>query len=176
MGNDEMMRMGFLTGIIVGCVLLLLFIRLSKRSGSGKCSFDERQQIVRGRGFKYGFFAWLIFDAVCIVTDIGLEERFMDLSLTLLSGMLIGLAVYASYCIWNDGYISLNQSPKRIMIILAAGGILNLVCAAYRFQQGMLENGKLTFLNGSNLFVAVTALFLLAVFIAKRCADRRDTE
>lgn len=176
MGNDEMMRMGFLTGIIVGCVLLLLFIRLSKRSGSGKCSFDERQQIVRGRGFKYGFFAWLIFDAVCIVTDIGLEERFMDLSLTLLSGMLIGLAVYASYCIWNDGYISLNQSPKRIMIILAAGGILNLVCAAYRIQQGMLENGKLTFLNGSNLFVAVTALFLLAVFIAKRCADRRDTE
>lgn len=176
MSNDGMMRMGFLTGIIAGCVLLLLFIRLSKRNGAGKCNFDERQQIVRGRGFKYGFFAWLIFDAICIVTDIGLEERFMDMSLTLLCGMLVGLAVYASYCIWNDGYVSFNQSPKRIMAILAAGGVLNLVCAVYRFQQGMLENGKLTFLNGSNLLVAVTALFLLAVFIAKQCTDRRDTE
>ena len=176
MSNNEMMHMGFLAGIVTGCCLLILFIRLSKRNGSGNCSFDERQQIVRGRGYKYGFFAWMIFDAVCIVTDIGLEERFMDLSLTLLSGMLLGLAVYGAYSIWNDGYISLHQSPKRIMVILAAGGILNLACAAYRIQQGILENGKLTFLSGSNLFVAVTSLFLLAVLIAKRCTDRRDTE
>ena len=176
MGNNEMMWMGFLTGIVTGCCLLILFIRRSKRNGSGKCTFDERQQIVRGQGFKYGFFAWMIYDGICIVTDIGLEEQFMDLSLTLLSGMLIGLVVYASYSIWNDGYISLYQSQKRIMLILAAAGILNLACAAYRFHDGLLENGKLTFLNGSNLFVAVTALFLLAVMTAKRCTDRRDME
>jgi len=176
MGNNEMIRMGFLVGIIVGCCAVILFFKLSNTDGSIKCKFDERQQAVRGRGFKYGFFGWMIFNACCIVTEIGLEEQYMDTSMTLFCGMLVGVAIYGSYSIWHDGYFSLNENPKRVMIILVAVTILNLACAVYRIHNGLLENGQLTFLNGCNLFVAVTALCLLAVLYAKRCSDRRHTE
>lgn len=176
MGESEMMRLGFLTGIIIGCCFVIWFLKVTKRDGSLKCKYDERQQMVRGRGFKYGFFGWMIFNAVCIVTDIGWEERYMDQSMTLFCGMLIGIAIYASYSIWHDGYFSLNENPKRIMAILIVVTMLNIVCAAYQIENGLLENGVLTLLNGCNLSVAITSLFLLIVIFVKWNSDRRNLD
>lgn len=176
MDGNEMIRIGFLTGIILGCCFLVLFLKVTKKDGSIKCKFDERQQLVRGRGFKYGFFGYIIFNAACIVTDISLEKWFMDMSMTLLCGMLVGVAIYGSYSIWNDGYFSLNENPKRIVPLLAVITMLNMLCAAYRIHNGLLENGKLTFLNGCNLFTGTTCLFLLLVLLVKRGCDHRKAE
>lgn len=169
---NEMMRMGFLTGILVGGIGILLFWKLTKKDGSRKCIFDERQQIVRGQAFKYGFFGWMIFDGLCILADTGLQIQYMDKSMELFSGMLVGLIIYGSYSIWHDGYISLNENPKRIMAILTAAALLNMACAAWRIQEGLLENEILTFLNGANLFVCMTAVLFLILMLVKRNRDR----
>lgn len=171
-----MARTAYLAGVAFGCCLVLLLLKAAKKGGSIKCKYDERQQLVRGRGFKYGFFGWMAFNGIYIFMDIGLEVQCMDTSMVLLSGMLVGVMVYASYCIWNDGYFSLNENPKRAMAILAAASLLNIACAAYRIQEGLLENGVLTFLNGSNLSVAALSVILLAVLFVKWGSDHRKPD
>ncbi len=176
MNGSGMERIGFLAGIITGCCVAVLLFKMMKKDRSAKCKYDERQQIVRGRGFQYGFFGWMAFNGFCIVADIGLEVHFMDLSMTLFCGMVIGTAIYVSYSVWHDGYFSLNENPKRVLSILITATALNVACAVYRIHNGLLEHGVLTFLNGANLMIAIVMVFLLAVMFVKWAAERRNQD
>lgn len=166
---------GFLAGVLVGCCVVLAAL-WKKRDGLFRCRYDERQQAVRGRAFKYGFIGWMIFTICCIVTDIGFELQFMDLSMTLFCGMMVAIAIYVAYSVWYDGYFSLNENPKRILSILVTATLLNAACAVYRIHNGLLEHGVLTFLNGSNLLLAVVSVFLLTVMFVKRTKERQNAD
>lgn len=42
-------------------------------------------------------------------------------------GIVLGLVVYVSYAVLNEGYFSLNENPRRVVIlfaIIAAGNLL----------------------------------------------------
>lgn len=173
---NTMMGAGFLCGAAAGICLLIVMKKLMKKDRSAKCQYDERQQMVRARGFQYGFFGWLIFDAVYIALDIGLGIQYMDTAMALLSGMLIGISIYASYAIWNEGYFSLNTYPGRVTAFLAAAAVLNIICAVRHLEEGLLKDGMLTFLKGANLICAAAAILVFAVLIAKWCSDRRKEE
>lgn len=176
MNQDTVSRMWFLAGVLSGLFVLVVLLKMMKKDRSLKCKYDERQQLVRGRGFQYGFFGWMIFDGVCILTDIGLEVHVMDLSLTLFSGMLIGTVIYVSYSVWHDGYFSLNLSPRRFMSMLVVMTVMNIACAAFRIHSGLLEHGVITFFNGSNLLMSVVSVFLLGVISAKWFRDRSNQD
>lgn len=176
MNQNIVIRMGFLAGVLSGLLVVVLLLKLMRKDGSLKCKYDERQQLVRGRGFQYGFFGWMIYDGVCILTDIGFEVHLMDLSMTLFSGMMVGTVIYVSYSVWHDGYFSLNLNPRRLMSMLGAMTVLNISCAAVRIHSGLLEQGVLTFFNGSNLLMAVASLLLLGVMFAKWFKDRSNPD
>ena len=44
--------MGVVCGILVGLLLMVVILKLTKTDGSLKCKYDERQQLVRGKGFQ----------------------------------------------------------------------------------------------------------------------------
>lgn len=179
MGNQEIMhRMGFLAGILSGGILAILLVRLTRTDRTFKCKYDERQQLVQGRAFKYGFFGWMLFDAFCILADLGLEVRWMDRASLLFSGMLVGITVYASYSIWYDGYFSLNQKPAQVLSILVSIAVLNAVCAVRQIyvHQGLLENGVVSFYYSCNLFMAAVSVFLLTVVAVKYRFDCKKAE
>lgn len=107
---------GALVGIIAGVVLAAVLLKLTKKDGSMRCRYDERQEVVRGRGFKYGFFTMLIYFAAETLFGSFLE-LFADRSVISFIGLCLGVAVYAVYGIWKDAYISLNENPKRVIIV-----------------------------------------------------------
>ena len=166
---------GLLAGALAGCCVVLAALG-KKRDGSIKGKYDERQQVVRGRAFQYGFVGWMIFTAFCILSDIGLEIQFMDLSMTLFCGMLIGVTIYVVYSVWYDGYIPLKKNPKRILKILITVTLMNALCAVYRIRHGLLEHGVLTFLNGVNLLLTVAFTILLTVMFVKWTKERQNTD
>lgn len=174
--KSDGMRLGFLAGVVAGCILVVLFLWMTKKDGSIRCKYDERQQLVRGRGFQYGFFSWMIFNGIEILLDVGFEKQYMDTSMSLYFGMVVGVAVYVSYNIWHDGYFSLNENPKRAISLLVAMTVLNGACGAFRVHEGLLENGVLTLLNGANLLLAVAMLLILSVLFVKWHSDQKRTE
>lgn len=174
--RSEGMRLGFLIGVLVGCFLWVFILKMTRKGRNLKCKYDERQQLVRGCGFKYGFFSWMIFNGACITTDLGFEKQYMDTPMVLYCGMVVGVAVYVMYSIWNDGYFSINENPKRVIALLIAITVLNGACAASRIQEGLLENGVLTLINGANLFLAVASLLILIVLFVKQYSDKKKPE
>lgn len=173
MHENGMGQLGFLAGVAVGCLVGILMLKLMKKDKAVKCKLDERQQIVRGLGFQYGFFGWMIFQGLCIAADLIWEIKLMDMSMMLFCGMMVGTVIYVSYSIWHDGYFSLNENPKRVKIFLIAAAIMNFACAVYRIRHGLLDHGVLTFLNGSNLLMAVVCMILLSVMLVKWMTDRK---
>ncbi len=173
---DEMIQLGFMCSIIAVFLLTILLKKLFRKDNSFKCKYDERQQLVRGRGFQYGFFGWLIFNSFYILLETGFGKQYMDTSMALFSGLVTGIIIYASYAIWNEGYFSLNIYPKRVVAVLAFVMVLNIICGIHNIKEGILKNGKLTFLSGANLICAAALMIVLTVLAVKWCFDQRKAE
>lgn len=108
---------GFIVGVVVFLILLL------KTGKKGK--FDERQELIRGRGFKYGFGAMCLVDALLLMV-----VRMVRLSpqLLLLVSLFTGLWVFSIYALWNSAYFALNQQKvKRLSWLFLFFGILYTV-------------------------------------------------
>lgn len=52
MGSHEVgYLIGVMVGLVVGLLAAAMFLKFIKKDHSWKCKYDERQELVRGRGF-----------------------------------------------------------------------------------------------------------------------------
>lgn len=174
--NHEILA-GILTGTIVGVILLILFLKLTKKDGSVKCKFDERQELIRGRGFKYGFFTLIIYDlCVTFLKDVLSLNQYADTALLSLIGILIAICVYVSYCIWNEGYFSVNENPKKVLISFAVVALFNFFIGYMQIiDKGIFENGVLTY-RCINLLIGFLFLIIFAELFLKKVIIKSDEE
>ncbi len=124
--NFEYM-LGFLFGVLCALILIALIIKLSRKGHPGKCIVDERQRLVRGTGFKYAFFTLMIYDVILAFLMEFCLAPFITAPAAALLGICLSIAVFAVYCIWNDGYYTLNENPKVITTSFLLIALLNLI-------------------------------------------------
>lgn len=166
---NEWMAIGLMCGGAVGIVVAVILMRMTKTDGSSKCRFDERQELIRGRGFKYAFFTVIIYEALYAGADAAFTEKKVDTITGVVFGIMLGVGVYAVYCIWHEGYFALNENPKRVLIAFTVIAAANFLIAAANIIDGvMVENGMLTF-RSMNLFCGILFLVIgAALFFRKR--------
>lgn len=170
------MSIGVICGVLVGVVLVAFILKATKTDGTMKCKYDERQQIVRGKGFKYGFFTLMIYNFLYAAVESSMERRYMDTWTAMILGIAAGVLVYVSYCIWNEGYFSLNESPKRVMIAFVLIAAINLVLGGIQIRRGgVIVDGVLT-AQCMNLICGGMFLIVFAVLFAKRIRNKREAE
>ena len=172
--------LGVITGIAVGTVIgilfLIIFLKTTKTDGSIKCKYDERQEIVRGKGFKYAFFTVLIYNFAVACVAVAFEKLPIDSSGLLMLGAIVGLLVYVTYAIWNEAYFSLNENPKKVMIALAFIGLFNLALGIMQMVEGrFLENGVLTY-RSINFFIGVVFVIIFIVLAVKQICQKREED
>lgn len=168
--------LGVLCGVFLGGILIIAILRLTKKDGSIKCKYDERQQAVRGRGFKYGFFTLMFYDLIYAWSDDILGRRYFDNSVGMVVGIFLGVLVYVGYCIWHEGYFSLNENPKKVLIAFAVIAIMNFIIFAVNLIHGnVIKNGILTF-NCINLFCGIMFLIIFGELFIKALCNKRETE
>lgn len=169
-------RIGLIFGVVFGLLLVILLLKITKKDGSIKCKFDERQEMARGRAFKYGFFTLMI----CNVVYALLDESFSVLPVTgsAASGIIIviGAGVMISYSIWQDAYFSLNENRKRLMVVFGILGLVNLALGIFGILDGRsFQNGVVNF-QITNLLCAVLFLIIFVELAAKQVVDGRSGE
>lgn len=168
--------LGIVCGVAIGLILIMFLLKWTKKDGSSRCKFDERQQLVRGRGFKYAFFSLVICNAVYAAADTVMEDKLMDVPMGICSCVVISVGVYACYCIWNEGYFALNESPKRVLVAFILIALLNFaVFARSVIRNGIFENGVLS-TGCMNLLCGVLFLVIFAVLLLKQMQNRREAE
>ena len=180
----EKQSMAYLLGFMVGAglvlvvtfVAIIVFMKATKKDGSIKCKYDERQELMRGRGFKYAFFTLLIYNFIAPMSDIMEVELPVDNYALFMIGAIIGLLVYVVYAIWNEAYFSLNENPKKIMIVLGLIGGLNLAIGVMHILHGtILTNGKLS-VNSVNLLLGIVFVIIFATLAAKQIVNKREED
>ena len=155
------------------CVVIILLIAMSKERRLQCPQYDERQELERGRGFRYGFFTMLIFNGGVLCFDWTGVIPGSNQMILYASGLLAGILVYAVYCIWHESYFALNQQTNVIIAFFTFIGLFNLAIAIIAIVRGtMMENGRFTekFLN---LECALLFLILMVTMLIKKLRDRK---
>ena len=167
---------GVAIGMLVGLVIVVICLKLVNRNHRAKTEYDERQVIIRGRGYRYAFYSIVIYECCMLILGIGEISLPIKEYMLHFGGICLGCVVLACYSIWNDVYWGLNNSPKRYIVLFAATAVLNAIPVIGSVKGGtFIENGKFgtPFIN---VMVLVMLLILAVTLLVKYIADHRRGE
>lgn len=162
--NSPHFVLGFFTGLMIVFIIALVVSLIVKKK-NGPAKYDERQELLRGRAFKYAF--WVLIAYLCLngLLQVGTGLEWADLMTSSFIGICLSLTVFVVICIMNDAYFAFNQKPRLYLVMFGiliavnlTAGILNLTDNDVRF----VTEGKLNF----HVLSFVVVVVFLAVFIA----------
>ena len=166
---------GAILGLMIGFGLaFLMLLAITKGNRMQSPQYDERQELLRGRGFRYGFFSLLCFEMILFCLDMSDVFPGFDFSYIYCAGMFFGIMVHVVYCIWNEAYFALNQKTSTVMIMFGSIFLLNLVVTILNILDGsMYHNGQFgpSFLN---LMCTLMFLTLFVTVVLKKIAVARQ--
>ncbi|MDO4276096.1 MAG: hypothetical protein Q4D16_20695 [Eubacteriales bacterium] len=167
---------GIICGMIVGVLLVAVLMKKARTDGSLKCKYDERQRLVRATGFKYSFFTLMAYDLIYGATNAVMDNRWAEDMVGMFLGICISVVVYAGYTIWNEGYFSMNENPRKVLVIFAAVAVLNFI-GAFRMlsETSVIENGMLMS-NSMNLICGLTFIVIFIIVFIKWQVSKREAD
>ena len=167
--------LGFIFGVVfVSAFIVVLMLVATSRNKKIKRTYDERQELVRGKGFKYAFYTVITLNMLYGIVLIAFERLPIEASLVTFLVTICGVGVYAWYCILNDGYFAINEKRKETIVCLSAIGIFNLVIGiSTMVDKGFFEDGVLTY-NCMNFVCGLFMIFTTFVILIKGYMDKRE--
>ena len=161
-------------GLIIGIIFAIIIIKMFNKDGKAVTKYDERQKVVRGEAYKYGFFSILITCGILMVlnTQEGILNVLGDTLFFI--PIIIGVIVQVTYSIFKDGYVGLNTNMKRFIIFMTLIGLLNLGLGILWIVKGeILVNGVLQ--SGAlNLMCAFMFAVIAIELIIKSIIDKKE--
>ena len=159
---------GFAVAILTALVIFVIIWKFGKQSMKGK--FDERQELVRGRGYKYACFTILGLIALDMLAEsFGVFNTTpLTQTLVLFCILLTGVMVYAIYCVRNDSYFGVGQDTRRYRALMWIIAVCNAVSAVTGFMEGAVINGKLNFGPWAALLICIAFAILGISYYARK--------
>ena len=162
---------GMVFGLMVGLVIAVILLKFSNKDHKFKTQYDERQEFIKGRGYKISFYTLLYLEALLAIFETSDISFGIDRYLVQFIVILISLAVLCVHSIWTGTYWGLNNNRKRYAVIF-------LICAALNAIPVVpMITGKTSLDSG---WLNVIVLIMMAVIgielIIKEIMDRREAE
>lgn len=170
------MLIGLIVGIMGGIVLLCLILVLTTKNHKVKRNYDERQELVRGKGFKYGFITIVAANIFLGFSQMLFMKPYADTYSLMMLSVGLGVLVDVHYCIWNDGYFSLNENPKMFMIIFAIMALIQYIMSFANMAEGLLVVDGMLSYRASNLIVAMMLTFTIVDLLIKNAYAKKEDE
>ena len=165
-------RVGFALGILAGLILAAIIFAVKKKK-RGKGEYDERQELIRCRGYKIAYYTLMISVALVLALSAGSGIPYIETDVGFVIALMISLVVFAVYCIIKDGYFGIFDKPKSVLIELFLIGLANFIIALVNSEKWVID-GKLS-MGSINLICAITMLVVaLAGFIKLLIVKRED--
>lgn len=177
-GGDDMSTSyatGLAFGIVTALIIFALIWKFSKKSMKGQ--FDERQELVRGRGYKYACFTLLgLLTLDLLLESYGTFETLpVSRALALFFIILAGVMVYALYCIKNDSYFGVGTDTRTYRAVMWVVIVSNAISGFSNLKDGAMVNGKLAFGPcASLLFCLAFVIIMIALYVKKYRLDKEE--
>lgn len=148
--------------IIFMALLIVFFIFTLKQSK--KSNYDERQELIRGRGYKYGFLTILSLDAIFLILNGQVKVSSL---LMIMIPLFAGVWVFSMYTIWNSAYFALDQNKVKLFSwIFVIVGVMNCI-------KGIEGPIKKTLMD-SNMYYLFVGIFLFSIGVMLIYCFHRD--
>jgi len=160
---------------VIGVILFVIILATVQRENSMKQNYDERQELLRGRGAKYGILSMMFLNvALYLLESVGVQLP-MSAGMAAILSIFVGGGVYAVYCIWMDAYFALNQRAGAFAGFLFIVGVINLIIGITALSDGgIIQNNQLTD-RSLNLFCGIMMVIICGSMILKKvCRDREE--
>ena len=169
--NNRDYMMGFAVGLVVVIILFVIIWKVNGRAPM-KGEYDERQDLIRGRGYKYAFFSVIGLLAVYMIAEGWAGQLPVAGSIVAFAILLVGVMIYAIYCMRNGAFFGIHNNYKSYRIILIAVVLINALSAYLHIRAGeMIVDGQLTL--GPTMQVLTTICFAV-ILIAMEMQLRHD--
>ena len=159
---------GLTVGILIGLILAFALILISNNNRKVRTEYDERQIRVRGDAYRYAFYSVIICEVILLILAFGEFTLPVPEYVLHFGGILIGVLVLCTYCIWKDAYWGLNNNRRRYGIILVVAGLLNAIPLF-----GALSHKTTLDFPYVNLLTCIMLLVVGAELLLKQFLDRR---
>lgn len=166
---------GLCCGLVAVIVIFRLFAKKLQIDGRQKTEYDERQLIERGKGYRWAFFAYVIFNLLFFVLDISMDIE-LGIGFIMICGILTASAVHVIYCIFHEAYWGLNNRVKNYIILLIVAAVLNLVIGIANGINGDWYTDGVLSTSVYNLIVAIFIAVILVAMLVKWMRDKREVE
>ncbi len=172
---------GYAAGLAVGIIVALLFFLIIWKFNRNKLKgqFDERQELVRGRGYKYASFTLLgLLTLDLLLEGFGAFEKLpFTRELFLFFVILAGIMVYALYCIRNDSYFGVGMDTRTYRAVMWVVIVCNVISAFSGLRSGAMEGGKLAFGPCASLIFSIAfIIIMIALSVRSRNAALEEDE
>ncbi|MBR3125482.1 MAG: hypothetical protein IKF42_08755 [Mogibacterium sp.] len=166
---------GLAFGIVTALIIFALIWKFSKKLMKG--TFDERQELVRGRGYRYACFTMLgllVLDLL-IESFNSFETLPVPRTLAIFFMILAGVMVYALYCIKNDSYFGVGTDTRTYRAVMWIVIVCNAVSGFSGLKDGAMDDGKLAFGPcASLLFCVAFVIIMISISVKQRNLDKEE--
>lgn len=151
--------------IVVTIFLIWIVIRATKYDKSIKDKYDERQALIRGKGYKISFFILTFYNVGYGFVISKMDKLPMDTLTAMMVGILFAELVHVVYCICKDAYFALNDNPSSVLLAFGLLGFINISLGAINiingmaFTDGVMNFRGISFIIGWFFVVIFMALF-----------------
>ena len=167
---------GMVFGLMVGLVIAVILLKFSNKDHKFKTQYDERQEFIKGRGYKYSFYTLLYLEALLAIFEVGDISFGIDKYLVHFIVILISLAVLCVHSIWNGTYWGLNNNRKRYTAIIVIAIALNLIPVIAAFANGSVSKEGFNSLPLLNLIVLIWMAIIGINALVKKGLDAKSNE
>jgi hypothetical protein len=167
---------GMAMGIMVGLVICVILFRFANTDKKIKTQYDERQETIKGRGYKYSFYTMMFCEVVLMLLQISDINLPFENYLLHLGVILISCLVLCLHSIWNGVYWGLNNNRKRYSAIIVIAVALNLIPVISSIARGSLSTDGFNSLPILNIIVLIWMGVIGICALAKKCFATKGNE
>ena len=124
--------------------------------------YDERQELIRGRAFRYGFLTLAFSLAAVMLWEECVGALPIEFSLLMMACLMVGCLVVILYDIWQDAYWGIRQtsgSNAAIVLMVAVMVMQYLGFRGHANAGDVIVDGVLTWDGG--IYLLIFAFFAL---------------
>lgn len=165
---------GLAVGVIVGLVICIIAFHKMNKNGKVKTEYDERQNEIRGKGYRVGYWAEAIYFVILMILEMVEVNIPAEKMVVYFAGLVVGIVAMCCYCIWNGAYFGLNNDVKKWTIFFVFFTIFNLAIGFMSYIHGTLVVDGIVGAGAINLLCGFMLLIVLIVYLAKGIVDAKE--
>ncbi len=166
--------LGFFCGLaIVLMISVILRIKFKNKKGY---EYDERQEAIRGTGFKYAYFTAMLIAVIGGIVETMADKSWCSLFPFAMICLWASLCVFITYCVIKDAYFTLRSKRNLLIAIFFMAAAINLYFGIESIISGEIIVGGALGLNATNLITGASCLYLGAMMLLHSIHERRQED